>query len=304
MSVTSSFKNSTTLQGIGWMILTSFLFVGMTGIVRHLGSDMPAIEAAFIRYVIGTLLILPMVIRHWPGLPNKRDTRLFVSRGLVHGIGVMLWFYAMARIPIAEVTAIGYVAPIFVTIGAAIFLGEKLHFRRIGGVIAGFIGALIILRPGFQEIQLGQLAQLCAAPLFAVSFLIAKKLTASQSSSMIVGMLSLGCTLTLLPGAIIQWRTPTPNELAWLSLAALIATAGHYTLTRAFQAAPITVTQPLGFLQLVWAAILGMVVFGEPLDPFVMIGGAVIVGAATYISHREMQVSRQQRTPSAIATKL
>ena len=304
MSVTGSLKNSMTLQGIAWMVLTSFLFVGMTGIVRHLGSDMPAIEAAFIRYVIGTLLILPMVIRHWPGFPNKRDTQLFISRGLVHGIGVMLWFYAMARIPIAEVTAIGYVAPIFVTLGAALFLGEKLHFRRIGGVIAGFIGALIILRPGFQDIQLGQLAQLCAAPLFAVSFLIAKKLTGTQSSSMIVGMLSLCCTVTLLPGAILQWRTPTAHELAWLSLAALIATSGHYTLTRAFQAAPITVTQPLGFLQLVWAAILGMLVFGEPLDPFVMVGGAVIVGAATYISHRELQVSRKAQTPSAIATKL
>ncbi|MCC3304409.1 DMT family transporter [Sneathiella sp. HT1-7] len=304
MSVSSSLKNSTTLQGIAWMILTSFLFVGMTGIVRHLGSDMPAIEAAFIRYCLGSLIILPMVIRHWPGMPNRRDTQLFISRGLVHGVGVMLWFYAMARIPIAEVTAIGYVAPIFVTIGAAIFLGERLQFRRIGGVIAGFIGALIILRPGFQEIQLGQLAQLCAAPLFAVSFLIAKKLTGNQSSSMIVGMLSLGCTVTLLPGAIIQWRAPTTHELAWLSLAAIIATAGHYTLTRAFQAAPITVTQPLGFLQLVWASILGLLVFGEPLDPYVMIGGAVIIGAATYISHRELQVSRKAQTPSAIETKI
>ncbi|MBO0334096.1 DMT family transporter [Sneathiella sp. CAU 1612] len=304
MSVSSSLRNSTTLQGIAWMILTSFLFVGMTGIVRHLGSDMPAIEAAFIRYLLGSLIILPMVIRHWPGMPSKRNTRLYILRGLVHGVGVMLWFYAMARIPIAEVTAIGYVAPIFVTLGAAIFLGEKLQFRRIGGVIAGFVGALIILRPGFQEIQLGQLAQLCAAPLFAVSFLIAKKLTGSQSSSMIVGMLSIGCTITLLPGAIIQWRTPTEHELAWLSLAAVIATMGHYTLTRAFQAAPITVTQPLGFLQLVWAAILGVLVFGEPLDPFVMIGGAVIIGAATYISHRELQVSRKAQTPSAIETKL
>lgn len=303
MSVKSSLKNSETLQGIAWMVLTSFLFVGMTGIIRHLGSDMPAVETAFIRYFLGSLLILPMVIRHWPGIPNKRETRLYVLRGIFHGGGVILWFYAMARIPIAEVTAIGYVSPIFVTIGAALFLGERMHFRRIAGVVAGFLGALIILRPGFQEINLGQLAQLCAAPLFAVSFLIAKKLTGTQSSSMIVGMLSIGCTIALLPGAILQWRTPTTYELSWLAFAAVIATAGHYTLTRAFQAAPITLTQPLGFLQLVWAAILGVLVFGEPLDPFVMLGGAVIVAAATYISHRELQVSRKQQTPSAIATK-
>ncbi len=304
MSVKSSLKNSETLQGIAWMVLTSFLFVGMTGIIRHLGSDMPAVETAFIRYFLGSLLILPMVIRHWPGIPNKRETRFYILRGIFHGGGVILWFYAMARIPIAEVTAIGYVSPIFVTIGAALFLGERMHFRRIAGVVAGFLGALIILRPGFQEINLGQLAQLCAAPLFAVSFLIAKKLTGTQSSSMIVGMLSIGCTIALLPGAILQWRTPTTYELSWLAFAAVIATAGHYTLTRAFQAAPITLTQPLGFLQLVWAAILGVLVFGEPLDPFVMLGGAVIVAAATYISHRELQVSRKQQTPSAIATKV
>lgn len=304
MSVKSSLKNSETLQGIAWMVLTSFLFVGMTGIIRHLGSDMPAVETAFIRYFLGSLLILPMVIRHWPGIPNKRETRFYILRGIFHGGGVILWFYAMARIPIAEVTAIGYVSPIFVTIGAALFLGERMHFRRIAGVFAGFLGALIILRPGFQEINLGQLAQLCAAPLFAVSFLIAKKLTGTQSSSMIVGMLSIGCTIALLPGAILQWRTPTTYELSWLAFAAVIATAGHYTLTRAFQAAPITLTQPLGFLQLVWAAILGVLVFGEPLDPFVMLGGAVIVAAATYISHRELQVSRKQQTPSAIATKV
>ncbi|WP_339631564.1 DMT family transporter [uncultured Sneathiella sp.] len=304
MPLPAALQNSKTLQGIAWMVLSSILFVGMTGIIRHLGSGLPAVEAAFIRYFLGSLMILPMVIRHWPGRLSKRETGFYTLRGIVHAGGVILWFYAMARIPIAEVTAIGYVAPIFVTIGAALFLGERLQFRRIGGVICGFIGALIILRPGFQEINLGQMAQLCAAPLFAISFILAKKLTETQDSSVIVGMLTIACTIALLPGAIFQWRNPTLEELLWLTLAAVIATAAHYTLTRAFQAAPITVTQPLGFLQLIWAAILGVLAFGEPLDPYVMIGGAVIIGAATYISHRELQVSRQQQTPTAIATKV
>ncbi|MAZ04143.1 MAG: EamA family transporter [Sneathiella sp.] len=304
MPLSAALQNSRTLQGIVWMVLSSILFVGMTAIIRHLGSGLPAVEAAFIRYFLGSLLILPMVIRHWPGIPSKRDTGFYILRGIVHGGGVILWFYAMARIPIAEVTAIGYVAPIFVTIGAAIFLGERLQLRRIVGVICGFAGALIILRPGFQEVNMGQMAQLLAAPLFAISFILAKKLTETQGSSMIVGMLSIGCTLALLPGAILQWRNPTVEELLWLVLAAVVATGAHYTLTRAFEAAPITVTQPLGFLQLIWAAILGVLAFGEPLDPYVMVGGAVIVAAATYISHREIQVSRQQRTPTAIATKI
>ena len=307
MTATDTAKSDRTdrpLAGIGWMLITTLLFVCVTGIVRHLGSDMPAIEAAFIRYVIGLALIAPMMrplIHRWPG---ARALKLYAARGVVHGIAVMLWFYAMARIPIAEVTAIGYSAPIFVTIGAALFLGERLHTRRIAAIAIGFLGTLVILRPGFEAVSLGQLAQLTAAPLFATSFILAKKLTEREDPTIIVGMLSLTCTLTLLPGALLQWRTPSVEEVFWLALTAVFATAGHYTLTRAFRAAPLTVTQPIGFLQLVWAALLGMIAFGEALDPFVFAGGGLVVAAATYISHREAVAARRVRTPPSVATKM
>jgi len=282
------------------MVLTGILFVAVTGVVRHLGSELPAVEAAFLRYAIGLAMISPVFLRLRHHRPSAANMRFYAGRGLVHGIAVMLWFYAMARIPIAEVTAIGYVAPIFVTLGAAIFLKEKLHFRRIMGVVFGFAGAVIILRPGFETLNLGQMAQLAAAPLFAASFLMAKKMTDKIDPALIVAMLSLFCTLVLLPGAILQWRTPTFEELSWLTLTALLAT----TLTQAFKAAPITVTQPIAFLQLVWAAALGMLVFGEPLDFYVMLGGGIIVGAATYISHREAVSVAKEITPPATATKM
>lgn len=293
-----------TLAGIGWMLLTSLLFVGVTGIVRHLGSEMAASQAAFLRYLVGLILILPWMLPLLHRPPNRQQMKLYTLRGLAHGIGVTLWFYAMARIPIAEVTAIGYIAPIFVTIGAAIFLGETLKLRRIVAVVIAFCGTLIILRPGFQELNLGQLAQLCAAPVFAASFLLAKRMTDDSSPAAIVGMLSLFCTLVLLPGAILHWREPTLEELAWLSLTAVLATLGHFTMTKAFRCAPITVTQPVGFLQLVWATILGVVAFGEPVDPFVLAGGGIIVASATYISHREAMLARRANTPPAAATKI
>ncbi len=304
MSEISLSARDGTLRGIGWMVLTGFMFVCVTVIVRHLGSDMPAIEAAFIRYAIGLVLISPVFLRlrHTPIAWS--DMKIHAGRGLVHGIGVMLWFYAMARIPIAEVTALGYTSPIFVTIGAALFLGERLQARRIAAVLAGLVGTFIILRPGFQEIGLGQMAQLAAAPFFAASFIFAKLLTKRTDPALIVGMLSIGCTLVLLPGAIWQWRTPTMEEVFWLAMTAVFATAGHYTLTQAFKAAPITVTQPISFLQLVWASILGIVLFGELLDPMVILGGAVIVGAATYISHRELKATKKEVTPPAPATKV
>lgn len=281
------------------MVLTGLLFVAVTGIVRHLGSDLPAVEAAFIRYAFGLVLVLPVLLRLGSRIPRGRAMTLCVVRGLVHGGGVMLWFFAMARIPIAEVTAIGYTAPIFTTLGAAFFLGERLRARRVAAMIAGFIGVFVILRPGFQTIQLGSLAQLSAAPLFAVSFLLAKKLTETESPAIIVAMLSIFCTITLLPGALLQWRTPTGVELSWLFLTAIFATVGHYTLTRAFEAAPITVTQPISFLQLVWAILLGTLLFDEHVDAWIFLGGAIIVGAATYISHREALASRRNVASSS-----
>lgn len=285
------------------MLLTGVLFVAVTGLVRHLGSDMAATQAAFIRYVFGTLLIAPLAIRLWRKShfcpPDRGQWLLYSYRGLAHGAAVVLWFYAMARIPIAEVTAIGYTTPIFTTIGAVFFLREVLHIRRVVAVLIGFVGALIILRPGFQEVQIGSLAQLLAAPFFALSFLLAKKLTASRSAEEIVVMLSIFCTLVLLPGALLQWRTPTSIELLWLLLTALFATLGHYTLTRAFAAAPITVTQPISFLQLVWATLLGFFVFDESLDPWVIFGGGLIIAAVTYIAHREAVVARARAGDSS-----
>jgi drug/metabolite transporter (DMT)-like permease len=293
-----------TLAGVGWMLVSTGCFVCVTGIVRHLGSDLPAVEAAFIRYAFGTLFMLPTLLALFSRPPAAGRLGLHAARGFVHGFGVMLWFYAMQRIPIAEVTAIGYTAPIFVTIGAAIFLGERLALRRVAAVVAAFVGALVILRPGLNEISSGQLAQLGAAPLFAASYLMAKKFTSAEDPGVIVALLSVFVTLTLLPMAIASWRPPSPAELGWLALTAAVATAGHYALTRAFEAAPITVTQPVQFLQLVWAALLGMAAFGEPLDPWVMAGGGIIIAAATYISHREAVLARRERTPPAAATKL
>ncbi len=293
------------LRGIGWMLLSGLLFVAVTGIVRHLGTDMSPMQAAFIRYAFGLVLMTPLLLRLdgaglFSGGRARRGTArrrlgLHALRGLIHGIGVMLWFYAMARIPIAEVTALGFIAPIFTTLGAALFLGERLRARRIGAVLVAFGGAMIILRPGFQEISAGALAQLTAAPLFAVSFLIAKKLTETETSPSIVAHLSIFVTLALLPGAIMAWRTPAWEELGWLFLAAVFATLMHLAMTQAFRCAEISVVQPFTFLQLIWATLLGYYVFAERPEVWIWIGGAVIVGSASYIARREALAQRSRR---------
>lgn len=289
--------------GIGWMIVTGLMFVAVTGIVRYVGSGIPAAEAAFIRYVIGLGIMLPLMLPALRKGFSRRSLGVFSVRGLTHALGVILWFYAMAHLPIAEVTAIGYTSPIYITLGAAIFFGESMALRRIMAVVVAFIGALIILRPGFQEISLGQMAQLLAAIFFAISYLMAKSLSMRESPTVVVGMLSIFVTLGLAPFAWAVWQPPSLSEVMWLGLVAVFATGGHVTMTKALKAAPLMVTQPVTFLQLVWAMVLGAVVFGEEADFYVLLGGAVIIAAVSFISYREWVVSRRNATPPAVATK-
>ena len=162
-------------------------------------------------------------------------------------------------------------------------------------IIIGFVGTLIILRPGLITIEIGSLAQLIAAPCFAVSFLFAKKLTNTESPGDILVMLSIFCTLALLPGALYLWQTPTLIEVFWLAMVAVFATAGHYAITRSIAAAPLTATQPYSYLQLVWALIFGYLLFDETPDLWVCVGAAVIVAAITYMTHREAVAARQEK---------
>jgi len=277
------------------MVAGGLLFVAVTVLVRHLGSDMPAVEAAFIRYLVGVGLLLPAIWRMRGRLLRNASLGLYIYRGAVHGVAVMLWFFAMARIPLAEVTAIGFSTPVFTALGAILIFREQVRARRVIAIAAGFIGTLIILRPGFHSIEAGSLAQLVAALFFAASFLLAKRMTQSESSGDILIMLSIFCTLALMPGAIYYWREPTLSEIGWLALVAVFATAGHYAITRAIAAAPLTVTQPLSFLQLIWAIVFGYWLFDEVPDTWVIVGGLVIVAAVSYLAHREARAARLNR---------
>jgi len=210
----------------------------------------------------------------------------------------------MARIPVAEVTAIGYLNPIVVTVGAAVFLGERLAFRRIAAIGVALLGALVVLRPGLRELQPGHYAQLAASVFFGLSYVTAKRLASELSAGALVALMSATVTLGLLPFALLDWVAPTLPQLASLALVALFATSGHYCMARAFAAAPVSVTQPVVFLQLVWATLLGFLAFHERIDPMVIGGGMIIIAAISYMSWREAQIARAGMTPPAGAEKL
>lgn len=290
------------ISGIFWMMLTGVMFVCVTAIVKHLGSDVPAAQAAFLRYLLGLVFLIPMIRPILAARLTTRQLKLFALRGGVHTLAVILWFFAMARIPLAEVTAMNYLSPVYVTIGAALFLGEKLPPRRLAAVVVALIGAFIILRPGIRTVEPGHIAMLGTAVMFAVGYLTAKQLSGEVSAAVVVGMLSITVTIGLAPFAWAIWVTPTLAQVAWLFLVACFATVGHYTMTLAFAAAPLTVTQPVTFLQLVWAVLLGALAFGEAVDAWVIIGGLVIMASVSFITWREA-VARRQTTPAVPQTK-
>ena len=285
------------------MAFTGVMFVCVTALVKYIGDDVPAAQGAFIRYVLGLVFLIPMIRPILEARLTKRQVVLFSARGFAHTIAVILWFYAMTRIPIADVTAMNYLSPVYVTLGAALLLGEKLPPRRMAAVVVALIGALIILRPGFREISPGHIAMIFTAMGFAAGYLMAKQLAGEVAPAVVVGMLSITVTIFLAPFAYAVWVPVSWENIGWLFLVACFATAGHYTMTLAFAAAPLTVTQPVTFLQLVWAVLLGAVAFGEGIDGWVILGGAIIMSAVSFITWREA-VARRKVTPMTHATKV
>ncbi len=288
--------------GIFWMLVTGLLFVAVTATVKLVGKDVPAAQSAFLRYILGLVFLIPMIRPMLQANLNARLLKLFCLRGAAHALAIIFWFYAMARIPIADVTALNYLNPIYVTVGAALVLKEALPPRRIAAVCMALLGAMIILRPGIREIETGHLAMLVTAVLFAVSYLTTKVLADAASPTVVVGMLSIIVPIVLLPFAWAVWQPVSWENLGWLFLVACFATAGHYTMTLAFAAAPLTVTQPVTFLQLIWAVLLGAFAFGEAIDVWVIVGAAVIMASVSFITWREA-VAKRAVTPPTHATK-
>jgi drug/metabolite transporter (DMT)-like permease len=225
--------------------------------------------------------------------------RLFCWRGALHVAAVIFWFWAMARVPVAEMAAIGFLNPVIVLVLAAVLMGEGFGRGRVLAVAVALVGALVVLRPGLREVTPGHLSQLAATLCFAVSYIFAKRLSALAPASVVVAVLSVTVAVGLMPIALWVWVPVSGVDLAWLAGVAVLATLGHYTMTRAFQAAPMAVTQPVVFLQILWASLLGALVFDEAVDGFVILGGALIVAAVSVNSWAHARRDRVPLQPEA-----
>ena len=281
--------------------------VGLAGILFALLNVFTLIPAqhlnpyvmAFLRYLFGTLFLVPIVLRlgvHRTMRTHRLPLHLF--RGCIHAGGMFLWFIGLPLTTLASMTALGFTGPIFVTIGAALFLGEDVRLRRWIAVAVGFAGAMIIIRPGVGLLSYGAIVILASTPIFSASNLISKLLARTESAPTIVVWQNLTISLAAAPVALWFWQTPDPTDLLWFMAAGLCGTLGHMCQQNGYQLADITLLQPIGFLSLLWNTLLGYFLFFQQPDAWTFVGAAVIFASAMYISHRE--AVRRAKVKSAV----
>lgn len=287
------------LGGVAWMVLSGLAFVGVNGVVKHLGTSLPAAQSAFIRFAYGVVFFLPVLRPVWRAGYPAQVWRLFGLRGVLHVVAVIFWFYAMARVPVAEMSAIAFLNPVIVLLIAGLVLGEGLNLRRLAVAAAALAGALIVLRPGLREVTAGHWAQLVATLSFAASYIFAKRLAQLAPPGHVVAILSFSVTLGLLPAAIWVWQPVSLPQFLWLGVVGALATLGHYAMTQAFRLAPLAMTQPVTFLQILWSSALGALAFSEAVDPWVIAGGALIIGAVSLNTWAETRAERARARAAA-----
>jgi drug/metabolite transporter (DMT)-like permease len=204
---------------------------------------------------------------------------------------MLSFFYALAITPLAEVTALGFTAPIFATLLAALVLGEVVQIRRWAAVVIGFLGTLLILRPGFAEVGFGPLLVLFSSLAWACALMVIKSLSRTESSITIITYMALLLAPASLVPALFVWVWPSPEQLAWLALIGLIGGGAQYLMTESLAGADASVVMPVDFTKLIWVASIAYLVFGEVPDLFTWLGGAMIFASTVYIAYREQHTS-------------
>lgn len=283
---------ATAAAGAAWMLLAALMYTVTGAMVRHLAAGYSVFEVGFFRSVVAVAILLPLALRParpgagepgaGPGGLRTRKLPLHALRTALAYVGIMCWFFAVSRIPLADYYALQFLTPLFTMAGAALLLGERTGWRHWLAALAGLAGAWTILRPGVAAVGAGALAAIGAALFFAATNWTVRVLARTDSARAIVtwGNLLL-IPMSLIP-ALPSWVTPSWADLAWLCGVGVTGTAAQFAITRAVGVADARIVQPFDFARLPFAAALGWIVFGEAADPWTWAGAAVIFAAATW----------------------
>lgn len=282
-------RRQAVVRGMLWMAAGGLALCTMNAVMRLMTLELNPMVAFFLRYVMGLVVMMPMLMRDGLAAYRPNNARGQFWRGAVHASALSLFFLALPHIPLADVTAIGFTTPIFVLVGAAVLLREKVSGARWLAALVGFSGVLIVLAPHLSGSGAGWwgLVMLAASPFFAGSFLINKHLTRFDTPSVIVFWQNVSVMLFALPLALVYWQNPSAIQWATFLLCGLLGTGAHLCMTRAFSMGDISAMQPVRFVDLIWASLLGLAIFGTSPSATALLGGAVIVASTIWIARRE-----------------
>ena len=275
------------LRGMALMMLAALLNMVMSAIAKSLVQQLPVFEVVFFRQFFGTLLLAPFFLR--PGGSSMRTRRLgmHTSRALFNIVAILAYFTSLGLVPFAQVVALGFTSPLFASLLAVLVLGEAVRASRVVGLVLGLAGAMIILRPGLVDVSLGSLYALGSAASWAIAMTCIKSLARTESSVAITfyaASLQVPLALVL---ALFVWQWPTLEQLGLLLIISMIGTVAQIALSQAFRDADSTVILPMDFTKLVWASLLGYVMFAEIPDPWACVGGAVVFSGVLWGAYSE-----------------
>ena len=283
-----------TVRGLLWSLLAGLLFVVLNALMRSLALRLDPFQTQFLRYLAGIAVMLPLALRNGFAAYRPKNIGGQFIRGAIHTFGLCLWFLAIPHVTLADTTAIGFTGPIFIMIGAVLVFHEPMRWERWAAAAVGFAGVLIVVAPKLSGGGgIYTLVMLASAPVFAASFLVTKALTRYERATVIVMWQSITVTVFSLPLALLNWQWPSAAQWAMVLVCGVLGSAGHYCLTRSFSVADISATQSVKFLDLVWASVLGWLVFGDMPSQWTLLGGVVICASTLWIARRESRGTRR-----------
>ena len=279
------------------MILACIAFSSMWVMIRYASASMHPLQIVFFRNAVGLLVLMPMVLAN-PGLIVWRRWKLHATRGTSGFIATMGTFYAVANAPLTIALSINYTAPLFATLGAVLFLGERIRARRVIGLAAGFVGMLIVVRPGAMPLTPGVLAAFISAVSTAFAVIAIRRLVGSDDPRAVAVWSFIFNLLPSLAIALFVWRTPTLAVWPLLIGIGVAAAIGQLTLSRAFTLGEASMLLPFDFVRFGLVTLAGITLFSERYDVFTLAGGSLILASTIYLAVREAQVARETRAAS------
>ncbi len=290
------------LRGALWMIAAAVILTIMGALVKHLGRELHTFQIAFFRCLIAVVFMLPFIARAGIRSLVTRRPVLHLLRTAM-GISAMFCvFYAFSHMPFAEAMAIVFSRPLFSVTLAAVLLGETVGWHRAGGAVIGFLGVVMMVKPGTAAFDPVSLVAVAAALLGGGVAIVVKKLSSTETTTTIVMWFAIGGTIISFIPMLFVWSPPTLEQWGLLVLIGVFGVAGQATLTRAFSTGETSFVAPFDYTRLVIATLMGLLIFHEVPDPWAVIGAVVIVGSSLYIARRELGngrkgASREASTP-------